>query len=218
MSRLLELTTKSAFYALAGTAAITLIGAVDPTETNDKKKNALAMETSVNVIASVVYLELSAKLLSGDYASASDLRYVDWFITTPLLLGSFVFYCTYADETERPDGKQRRFNGALFAVLIALNLGMLLSGFLARSPQAAAFDAVHGSLPLYVAGMACFAGLAAVIVAQYWWVWMVYVFLSVWLLYGLAFLLPVLLRESAYNVLDVVSKALFGVFLYFGMK
>ena len=48
------------------------------------------------------------------------------------------------------------------------------------------------------------------------------VFTLVWFLYGIVYYLPVrqtaLSREGMYNILDLVSKAGFGVFIYFFMN
>ena len=208
----LQLTSDLAFYGLAGTAAITLIGAVDQTNAA-KKRQALALETVVNIIAAWVYVELKPNLLSGNIGRASDLRYVDWFLTTPLLLGSLALYLTEAPSTKDDRGIQgKQLNSQWLAVLLVVNAAMLICGFNGRgSPNSQAVITKP-----FVAGWLCFVFIAVLLIQWYYWVYMVYVFVAVWAMYGAVYLAPVLFRESAYNILDVISKSAFGVFLYFG--
>jgi bacteriorhodopsin len=207
---LLQLSSDLAFYGLAGTAAITFVGAVDPTNSAAKRK-ALAIETVVNVIAAWVYTELRPALTSGNISRASDLRYVDWFLTTPLLIASFAIYLTNSPTANNAEGilRQDLMSPWLVGLLVA-NAAMIICGFKARGNPSQ-----QGSVNnLFICAWLAFAFIAAVLVTFYYYVYMVYIFLAVWALYGLAFLEPVPVRETMYNVLDVFSKSAFGIFLY----
>ena len=42
--------------------------------------------------------------------------------------------------------------------------------------------------------------------------------LGIWSLYGVAALLPVLAKNISYNVLDIIAKNFYGLFIYYKIK
>ncbi len=209
-----DFTSDLAFYGLAGTALLTFQGSLDHDNRSNKERRALSIETVVNLIAAVVYMELRPALKSNSLARASDLRYTDWLLTTPLLLVSLTLFLQESPAAGAPNGilGGASINGMWLLILLLANTVMLLCGRQARGDPGS--QAVI-SKP-FIGAWLCFLLIAVVYLTMYYWVWVVYVFVAVWALYGVAFLAPVAMRESAYNLLDLVSKVGFGMFLYFG--
>ena len=202
-----RLTTDLAYFALAGTAAITFVGALDE-KAELQKRQALATETAVNAVAAFVYKELRDAVQNEDSFRVMNLRYIDWAITTPLLLGSLVLYMTYHE-------KPMRF--AAIASVIALNMGMLLFGYLGinQVPTEGANVQQVLSNAYWIVGLLCFVGMAAILLLHLKRNYVLWIFLAVWLLYGIVYFTDWSKQQILYNCLDVVSKAGFGVFLYF---
>lgn len=203
----LKLSTDLAYFALAGTAAITFVGAIDD-KAEPQKRQALAIETAVNAIAAFVYKELRESMQSGDFARVTDLRYVDWALTTPLLLGSLVLYLSY---TKKP------MNFGQVAALLGLNECMLLFGYLglANVPAEGATAGQVLSNYYWILGLMCFVGISALLLTGLEQDYVLWIFLAVWLLYGVVYFLEESMKQTLYNLLDVTSKAGFGIFLYF---
>ena len=130
-------------------------------------------------------------------------RYVDWFLSTPLMLTSLaLFFCYRADRSIGDDP-------AAIAVTIAFNQLMLVSGYAAET----------GRVPLFYgtfAGLCCllnsFVALSA-FVRDSLSTLLHALTLAVWSLYGAAALLEPVPKNVSYNVLDLFSKNCFGVFL-----
>ena len=89
----------TAYIALAGTTVVTFIASLgDNFDANTKNlKYSLISETCVNVIAGLTYTYIMS-LLGGKglkLNKVTPIRYIDWFLTTPLLLFSLVLYITH---------------------------------------------------------------------------------------------------------------------------
>lgn len=208
-SEYLKLSTDLAYFALAGTAAITFVGAIDE-ESAKEKRQALAIETAVNAIAAFVYREIRESMQNGNLSRVTDLRYIDWALTTPLLLGSLVLYLN--------DGAKNPMKFAPVAAMLAINECMLLFGYLGLTTVPPEGANVQEALSNYywIIGMMCFAGISTLLLTcglkQNYMLW---IFLAVWLMYGIVYFLEESMRQTLYNLLDVISKAGFGIFLYF---
>ena len=205
------------FLGLTGTIVFTAFGAFD--KFNEKEKHlrsALITETAVNIIAGVTYTYMIQYLnqktkVPGEITS---IRYLDWLLTTPFLILSFMFYSNYVENKHnKDDEKLVKVNYTPLAWIIPLNIIMLVFGFLGEEKQISNTYALVG-------GFLAFAGL-------FYAIWDAYVkdkpsemssiytpFLIVWLLYGGAFLLKGAPKEISYNFLDLISKTGFGIFLW----
>ena len=211
------------FLALTGTTLITGLTVfsrgvqghphhTDPTG-NNYAQMALISETCVNVIAGATYYAF-LKYLYEDrikLENITSVRYIDWFLTTPFLLISFALYCNWRYSSE--------IDLVPLAYIIPLNLGMLVTGYLGETGR---ISKGFG----FILGFGFFAATMYYLYDKYvdvegesgkerdnleiiFWV-----FLSVWALYGIAYLLPVTSKNISYNTLDVISKAGFGLFLW----
>jgi bacteriorhodopsin len=193
------------YIVLFGYTAITLIEALRTPAVNTR--HIMNIETTVSLVAGLVYGTFLEKMKSPnfDLKEIIPTRYIDWMITTPLILLAVVLFYN------RKDG----VNYKCYFTIILLNWLMLLFGYLGER-------GTISSMKGLIIGFVFFAAMLA-----YMFVYMIpvgaplavfIIFAVIWSFYGVAYLLEEEEKNIAYNVLDVISKALFGVvlWLYFG--
>ena len=226
----LEVTSEIALVGLLATSIITILGAInagnDRTEHGKSRRRILILESTVNIIASYFYLSIIKNLKTQNYSEASNLRYLDWFLTVPVLLISFLYYLRnqkqecknqLLEDENAPYHGDCEFPMYRNMGLVAASIVMLSLGAAGRTNNGAT---QNKSSAASVLGFFAFSAIPALLytydIDQYI---AITVFTLVWFLYGIVYYLPVrqtaLSREGMYNILDLVSKAGFGVFIYF---
>ena len=212
----------TAYIALAGTTVITFISALgDNFDKNTKElKYSLISETCVNVIAGLTYTYIMT-LLDGKGLSlnkVTPIRYIDWFLTTPLLILSFVLYTNHYDNKKRRELDSTHVNKIAnykaLGYIIPLNFLMLGFGYLGETGMMESKKAL-------IYGFAAYAGLFYGIHREYIknnkdksMEGVYAAFTIVWFLYGVAYLLDTKYKNITYNFLDVISKAGFGILIW----
>jgi len=190
---------------LIGTSLITFIEALRTT--SSKIRHILNLETTVSLIAGIVYgmfLEMT-KSPTFSLDQVTKLRYVDWAITTPMLLLVLALFFDYDSPTP--------LNLLMYVVVVLLNYGMLLSGYLGETKQIRKDYAV-------VAGFACLLAMFVII-----WLFFLHdhklvsigvfiAFCVIWSMYGVAYMMNEIQKNTMYNILDVISKVFFGIFMW----
>ena len=211
-----------AYITLVGTTVITFVAALGnnfDANTNNLKYS-LISETCVNVIAGLTYSYIM-RLLEGKDLSlnkVTPIRYIDWVLTTPLLIFSFVLYVTHFDNKARreldPSYVNKKPNYKPLGYIIPLNFIMLASGYLGETEK---IEKKKG----LIFGFAAYTGMFYSIYDTYIKdnkdksMRAIYgVFTFVWFLYGMAYLLDTRYKNVAYNFLDVISKAGFGILIW----
>lgn len=194
------------YLVLYGTALITLIEAL---RTNNARiRHILNVETSISMIAGFVYGIFIERLKSGalKLEDVTKLRYIDWSLTTPLLLLVLLLFFNFNNS----DGL--RFG--MYALIVFVNWIMLAIGYLAETKRIS-----YTSGTIY--GFAAYLVLLLLIwyhllhESEYVHLKMVFVaFAVIWGLYGVAFLLETKSKNIAYNALDMISKVFFGLFMW----
>ena len=113
------------YVFLMTTATITFIEAM---RTNIPEiRNILNLETCVSIVAAFFYakfvtiIEDKKKNNKTAYKEINDLRYLDWSITTPLLLLELLLALSF-------NNKMGSLNFYHFIIILLLNYGMLGSG------------------------------------------------------------------------------------------
>lgn len=202
--------TKNTFFAsylvLFGYTIITLIEAIRTPSV--LVRHIMNIETAVSLVAGLVYGYLYEEVQkpSPDFQKIMKIRYIDWSITTPLILLSILLFYNGGGQVDY----------RTFLMIAALNGGMLYSGYLGES----------GAIEKMTGGLAGFAFFGAMIALFYtccvpgksspvvFWI-----FAIIWALYGVAYYVEdEETKNIYYNILDITAKALFGVVLwsYFG--
>ena len=204
--RLLGDTFLTAYIILFGYTTITLVEAIRTPSIN--VRHIMNIETAVSLIAGLVYGMFIERFKQPDFKlkDLMPMRYLDWMVTTPLILLALLLFFNKALGS---------INYKTYGVIVVLNWLMLLAGYLGE------FGTIHWIAGL-VLGFAFFAAMLAYLfihaipkgssTAVFW------IFAAIWSGYGIAYMFDDEAKNIAYNILDVTSKALFGVdlWLYFG--
>lgn len=171
-------------------------------------------------IACFHYFRMSGTYQAGEFPT--EYRYIDWIITTPLLLIKFPLLLNLGKKAS-----------GIFASLVLLDVGMILTAYIAEispvgGPQwwiffliACVFEAAIVGV-LYIK-MSKTIDEAPAPIAQSARRMRLFVLIG-WAIYPIGFLMALTgdtggsLREIFYNVADVVNKVGFGLVAYAGVK
>jgi bacteriorhodopsin len=200
------------YLVLFGTAAITFIEALRTN--NIHARHILNLETAVSLTAGFVYGWFREMAAKPDFNLKEVIyyRYVDWSITTPMLLLVLLLFFTFHSKQPLSISK--------YLLIVALNFVMLWFGYMGekglmekRKAQNIGFLAfaamlftiyyffIHGDNIESYAPLVLFA-----------------IFSIVWCGYGVAAEMDDRSKNLAYNVLDIISKVFFGLglWVYYG--
>lgn len=158
-----------------------------------KSSLSLQISTAVCVIAAYHY---SLMIQSPD--NQTVFRYLDWFVTTPLLLWEL---CIILD-LDLPK---------VLPIAISLNMLMLSVGFAGELFNLNQIViAIVGSLPLIALYLFMVFKTPSPRKRR-----LLHPFFSIWALYGIVHMIQYeSLRAVSFNILDVISKAAFGLYIF----
>lgn len=191
---------------LMTTATITFIEAIRTK--NPKIRNILNLETCISVVAAFYYGLFVADLKEGvDYEKINVTRYVDWSITTPIMLLVLVLALLY-------NNKRGPMSFISFVIILFLNYLMLGFGYI-------------GEIGLLDKNWANTFGFIAFF-ALYYFIYDRYIagknnkdnnilfgaFVFLWALYGVFYNMDSVARNVGYNILDLFSKCFVGIFFW----
>jgi bacteriorhodopsin len=185
------------------------------------------LELIVQSIEFIFYLYISLAILQTK--SIAPRRYFDWFITTPTMLISTILYFKYKTEldnlksnnAEQKEIEETMKNIRIWDILesekktiiyiVIANALMLILGLLGEM----------GYINIFVSnGIGfIFFGIVFYIIYKYAKdneesMRLYMFFLIVWSLYGIAHLLPNIPKNISYNLLDIVAKNFYGLFIF----
>lgn len=188
----------------------------------------LSIETVVQFVEMVFYIWIAYAVINVDVMASR--RYIDWVITTPIMLLSTIMFMKYQENQEREENTKNpeksksetlpletfdflSKNKNLIISIFGYNLGMLFFGYLGETnvvPKYLSisvgfafffkvFHIIYSNFARYsVLGKQLFAFL-----------------LSVWSMYGIAAMFPANLKNVSYNLLDIVAKNFYGLYIYY---
>lgn len=174
-------------------------------------RQALILELVVQVIELMFYIWL-VLAIHKSVANVTPKRYYDWFFTTPTMLFTLMLYLKYLSQ-DKPGSLPafaRNHRETIIKVVI-LNALMLVFGFLGEVGVLRKTTSVAlGFIPFityYVLIYQEFVSGNPEGQTIYWY------FVVVWSLYGVAALMPYAVKNAGYNILDLLAKNFFGVYL-----
>jgi bacteriorhodopsin len=136
-------------------------------------------------------------------------RYIDWVVSTPIMLCSTSLFFTHRDDTT--DFVYPFVSTPLYMSL-GFNWIMLLFGFLVETEHIPRSVGLALGSCAFVASFTLIATYVheddVLSVALFWFTY------AVWACYGVAAAFPYREKNIAYNMLDIVSKNFYGVFLF----
>jgi bacteriorhodopsin len=174
-------------------------------------KDLLKVELVVQLIEFVFYLWMILNLTT--IKNITPYRYLDWFITTPIMLITFI---AYLDNNQYTTLSHFIFDNILIiSELVFLNMLMLLFGFLA---ELNIIPYTIGITLGFIPFIYYFKRIYDIYIKKntsndkvklYWF------FLIIWTIYGIAALTTYTVKNTMYNMLDLFSKNGFGLFLVY---
>lgn len=199
------------YILLLTTATITVIEALRTK--SPVIRHVLNLETCISVVAGYFYSIFVAQIdkysfekKEIDWSEITKTRYIDWSLTTPLML--LVLCVVLGNES----GKTVRL--PIVLTIVALNYGMLYLGYLGETIVISRWTSM-------ISGFVLFFAMFAIIFIQF--VLPKYslanrilfgLYLSIWSLYGVVFMFSESYKNIAMNILDLTSKCLIGLGLW----
>lgn len=172
----------------------------------------LQLEFGVQFIEIIFYIWLIINF--SQIENITPKRYYDWILTTPTMLLTLMAYLNRNDTGDLLTFISNNKN--IIIKVISANMIMLILGLLGE------YNVINYNLAI-ILGFIPFIYYFYIIYENYIKdkettkdkKGLFIFFFVVWSLYGLAAFLPYILKNTAYNILDLFSKNLFGVFLVY---
>jgi bacteriorhodopsin len=199
------------YILLLTTATITFIEAMRTKI--PEVRHVLNLETCISIVAGYFYSVFLAEIEGFgkenkpiDWADITRTRYVDWAITTPLMLLTLCIVLSHHIG--------RKVGLTTILLIIALNYMMLYIGFL-------------GEIQVFSNLLSCIIGFLPFF-AMFYLIYKNYVepkfslagsvlfgiYIVVWGFYGLVYLLPEQYKNISMNILDCIAKCMIGLGLW----
>jgi len=209
---MLEISAYSSLFIQFITGIIDVYGLTIPIPL-DKSifKDLLKVELSVQMIEFIFYLWMVKNLYS--IKNITPYRYIDWFLTTPTMLVTFLAYLDANQYINLFDFIKH--NISFIFEILSLNLLMLLLGFFAElNIIPYTIGIILGFIPFYYYFKKIYDKYINKDTTKdrryvYWF------FIIFWSIYGIAALMSYKVKNTMYNVLDLFAKNGFGIFLVY---
>lgn len=214
-----KLVGKTIYFSLFVQVVTTLVS-IDGLryDLNDRDKilkDILILETIVQIVEAIFYVWVVAAL--KDINLMTPRRYIDWFITTPTMLLSTIIFMEYLKNektfTFTEFMKEHQINITLIFISNAL---MLFFGYLGEiGKMNKTKSVIYGFFPFMFSFYIIYDKYAKDTELGF----KLFMFLLiVWSLYGFAALLGTKNKNISYNLLDIVAKNFYGLFIYFYIR
>jgi len=207
---------KFSFYVtyvfLLTTGTITFIEAL--TTSSPTVRNVMNLETAISVIAGYFYSTFVDDIKNDeknkkaiDWANITVTRYLDWSMTTPIML---IVLCLYLAHNIK-----KTVSVKVIAGVCILNYIMLYLGYLGEIKYIDRLNA-------FIFGFVAFFGLFYLIFTNYVApkfvnsnIMLFSFFFIVWAFYGIIFMFNDITKNIVMNILDCISKCFVGIGLWF---
>jgi hypothetical protein len=207
---MLHITAYSSLFIQFTTGIIDLLAlGIDVPADKNIFKDLLTLELIVQLIEFIFYAWMIYHL--SIIKNITPYRYADWFVTTPAMLIAFIAYLDTKQYTGLFDFISK--NGSFVNQIVILNIFMLLFGLFAELKYIPyTLGIVLGFIPFIYYFKKIYDTYIRPDTSKdklylYWF------FLISWSMYGIAALMPYFVKNTIYNMLDVVAKNGFGLFL-----
>ena len=199
------------YILLLTTATITFIEALRTPI--PKVRHVFNLETCISLIAGYFYSIFVGKIedygKAGkiiDWADITKTRYIDWAMTTPLML--FVLSVVLAHNSKK------KVSASFMLIILLLNYFMLYTGYLGENGELTRITAlVLGFVAFFMMfGIIFYTYLQGNMIASNYGLYGVY--FIVWTVYGIAYMLSEEYKNIIMNILDCVAKCFVGLGLW----
>ena len=218
-----KLISKTIYFSLVVQLITTIVG-LHGFFLNVKKKDIilqdiLGLETIVQVVEATFYIWIIFALKNLE--KMTPRRYIDWFITTPTMLISTIMFMKYQEIKDKGELEESKLNYKNFfrdnkrniLIIVVLNIFMLLFGYLGE------INYINKYLSIGVGFVFFF--LNFYFIYEYYAKYsdlgkkLFYFNLIIWSLYGIAAMTDIKTKNILYNLLDIVAKNFYGIYIYY---
>lgn len=179
-------------------------------------KDVLAIEAIVQFVETFFYVWVILALKHIE--NMTRRRYIDWSITTPIMLISTIIFMEFKYNREN-DGEKITLKKFLYdkkydiIKIVVFNGLMLLFGYLGET----GIISKYIGIPLGF----LFFGLAFKVIYDNYALktkigYQLFLFVViVWSIYGVAAMMPIPYKNISYNILDIIAKNFYGLYIYY---
>jgi len=175
-------------------------------------KDLLGVELFVQIIEFIFYIWLIYYFNKAS-RNITPIRYLDWAITTPLMLITLSAFLTHDGNTPTRLSDFLYNHKSSIIKIVGLNAVMLFFGFIGEVGLLNPYiSTLLGFIPFIINFKHIkdtFLSLTEDSVKK----WLFYWFVFFWSLYGLFAVMNYTKKNTGYNILDIFAKNFFGVFL-----
>jgi bacteriorhodopsin len=221
LDKLVEKSIKISLFVQIITTIISLDGFTMKLSDNDEiLKSILGIETVVQIVEGAFYIWVMFAL--SDMNKMTPRRYIDWSITTPIMLLSSIIYFKYSELKENKTLKPFTLEGFydenkenIYKIFI-YNALMLFFGYMGET------NVIDKRISIPI-GFFFFYKTFSLIYNEY----AIHseignklfkVLLILWSLYGVSAMLPVKEKNLCYNILDIFAKNFYGLYIYYRIR
>jgi bacteriorhodopsin len=174
-------------------------------------------EVIVQAVEFIFYCYLVYKILFSHVPlTITAQRYIDWVITTPIMLVNFALFFLYLDNKKHANRSYIdtiRNEAPTLLKIVAANALMLAFGYLGETGlMNINISTTLGFIPFAYIFKQLYSNYVGEDTTSQT---VFYSIFMVWALYGVSAVLPFQAKNTIYNILDLFSKNVFGVFLSF---
>lgn len=175
-------------------------------------KDLLKVEFTVQIVEFIFYIWLFF-YFSKVSRNITPFRYLDWGITTPLMLITLSAFLNHDNNSSARLIDFLSNNTVSIIKIVLLNAAMLLFGLIGEFGYLSPIvSTALGFIPFtmnfkYIKDTFLRSSEDTFKNAVYYW------FVGFWSLYGIFALMNYRIKNSAYNILDIFAKNFFGIFL-----
>lgn len=179
---------------------------------NEKVINLLSFECAVLVIASYFYYKFIKdtdieNIENFNYEKIVNYRYIDWSLTTPILLFTLLLFIQYLNN--------KVVNFWYYLIIFILNYIMLFFGYLGETGKLNKMAGLFFGFIAYIL-MIIFIYIKFIYYNKSNMINILFiVFIIIWASYGVIYLLDNETKNHMYNHQDILSKGLFTTFIWF---
>ena len=190
---------------------------------NDDKplKNSLIIENIVQYVEFIFYLIMIYSLNSIKLNLITPRRYIDWVITTPTMLISTIMYMKYTELRDNDKLEKKELNAENFVSentnnitsIVVYNLFMLFFGYLGEAGYLSKYISIPIGFGFFIKSFQTIYNDYAVKSDE--GIKLFTFMFSIWSLYGVAAALPANAKNTSYNILDIIAKNFYGLYIYY---
>ena len=179
-------------------------------------KDILILEAFVQFVEAFFYIWVIYAL--KDLRKMTSRRYIDWFITTPTMLVSTIIFMEYLRKKEKNENTLNFWtflqdHKSNIIKIVTYNSFMLVFGLIGE------LNIIDKKIGISI-GFIFFYFSFKLIYDEYAKYTEggknLFLFLvSIWSLYGISAILPIVPKNACYNILDIVAKNFYGLFIYY---